>query len=93
MELVLIGFVLTMIMFVLIGIASVRSANAHVSDYLVAGRSVSPWAAGRCPLVGTPLGTPSGIPPRCHTCSRFLPSSFGEGALETNIFFSPSQPP
>lgn len=41
-----VGFVLTMVVFVVIGTASTRVARAEVSDYLVAGRAVSPWVAG-----------------------------------------------
>lgn len=40
------GFVVTMIGFILIGVASTRVARSDVSDYLVAGRGVSPWVAG-----------------------------------------------
>lgn len=43
---VMMGFIITMLIFVLIGIASTRASTSKVSDYLVAGRSVSPWVAG-----------------------------------------------
>jgi len=46
MSLIMAGFVVTMLGFVLIGVASTRVSRAEVSDYLVAGRSVSPWVAG-----------------------------------------------
>lgn len=46
MSMVMLGFVITMLIFVMIGVASTRSSSAEVSDYLVAGRSVSPWVAG-----------------------------------------------
>ena len=43
---ILLGFVVTMGVFVLIGVASTKVAQSEVSDYLMAGRSVSPWVAG-----------------------------------------------
>ncbi len=46
MTLLLIGFLGSMLAFALIGLASTRAARREVSDYLVAGRSVSPWVAG-----------------------------------------------
>lgn len=46
MEMILLGFSLTMGLFALIGIASTRFATREVSDYLVAGRSTSAWVAG-----------------------------------------------
>ena len=46
MSMVLTGFIFTLILFVLIGAASMRVSRGEVSDYLVAGRSVSPWIAG-----------------------------------------------
>ena len=46
MSMVMIGFIITMLIFVLIGVASTRDSSAEVSDYLVAGRAVSPWVAG-----------------------------------------------
>ena len=46
MSMIMIGFIITMIAFVMIGVASTRASSAEVSDYLVAGRSVSPWVAG-----------------------------------------------
>lgn len=46
MSMVMIGFIITMLIFVMIGVASTRFSQAEVSDYLLAGRSVSPWVAG-----------------------------------------------
>ncbi len=46
MEMILVGFVAAMALFFAVGLASVKVAQRQVSDYLVAGRSVSPWAAG-----------------------------------------------
>jgi len=46
MSMIMIGFITTMLIFVMIGVASSRASRAEVSDYLVAGRSVSPWVAG-----------------------------------------------
>ena len=46
MSLVMIGFIGMMLIFTVIGIASSRVSQSDVSDYLVAGRSVSPWVAG-----------------------------------------------
>ena len=46
MTMVILGFLVAMALFFAVGVASVRFAEEQVSDYLVAGRSVSPWAAG-----------------------------------------------
>lgn len=46
MSMILIGFIVTLVLFILIGAASMRVSRGEVSDYLVAGRSVSPWVAG-----------------------------------------------
>ena len=46
MSMILLGFIATLILFIMIGVASTRVSTGEVSDYLVAGRSVSPWVAG-----------------------------------------------
>ena len=46
MSMIIISFIGMMLIFTLIGIASTRVSRSDVSDYLVAGRSVSPWVAG-----------------------------------------------
>ena len=45
-RMILFGFLFAMALFFVIGIASARKATKEVSDYLVAGRSISPVAAG-----------------------------------------------
>ena len=46
MSMVMIGFIGMMFIFTMIGIASSRVSQSDVTDYLIAGRSVSPWVAG-----------------------------------------------
>ena len=46
MSMLMFGFVGMMVIFTMIGVASTRVSRSEVSDYLVAGRSVSPWVAG-----------------------------------------------
>lgn len=46
MMMIAVGFVLTMLVFTAIGVASTRVSKGDVGDYLIAGRSVSPWVAG-----------------------------------------------
>jgi len=43
---ILVGFTLALLLFFAVGMASMRHAKKEVGDYLVAGRSVSPAAAG-----------------------------------------------
>ena len=43
---IVVGFIVSMLIFLGIGLASMKQSENNVSDYLVAGRNISPVSAG-----------------------------------------------